>query len=100
QRGFRAMQQDVTESVGAVVEAVIGRPVPIVERWWNVNAKEPQEKVNLVADATRVVPVSAVLGLSRSEAEISSIASVIGNEKFARLENDEKEIVYLSSATA
>jgi hypothetical protein len=100
QRGFRAIQPDVSGSVEAVVESGLGRPVPIIERWWNANAKEPQEKVNLVADSTRVVPVSAVLGLSRGESDLSSIASVIGQDKFARLESGEKDIIYLSSATA
>jgi hypothetical protein len=46
------------------------------------------------------VAVQALLGLSPGESELSKIGEVIGGPKFARLENGETNVVYLSDQTA
>jgi ABC-type antimicrobial peptide transport system permease subunit len=73
-----------------------------VQRWWNLNVGNPRDMIHVVADGTvpKVFASQAVLGLSPGESRLSSIAKVIGTEKFGRLENGEQNIIYLSSAIA
>ncbi|WP_428938316.1 FtsX-like permease family protein [Fontivita pretiosa] len=104
QRGFRQMPPAVVQSLRPVIANTVGDR-RIVERWWNVNAGDPREMINIVAgghhdgNPPRVAAVAAVLGLSPGESELSKIDEVIG-ESFQRLENGETQIVYLSRTTA
>jgi ABC-type lipoprotein release transport system permease subunit len=50
--------------------------------------------------AQRVVSIPGVLGLSPGEGNLSRISQIIGEKQFARLENGEQHIIYLSDATA
>jgi len=115
QRGFRPMPEVVVENL----KAVLPGNAQLVERWWNVNAADPKDMVNVVSTGTnvlhtdggpvdfnkvntpaRVFAAQAVLGLSPGESTVSKIAEVIGAEKFARLEKGEQRIIYLSKQIA
>jgi len=100
-----------------------------VERWWNVNPAEPKDQVHVIASGgamggppmssdpgvterhgraahgtsgkpPRVFASQAVLGLSPGESQISQISQVIGEDKFARLENGEQYIIYVAKPIA
>ncbi|MFT3785203.1 MAG: ABC transporter permease [Tepidisphaeraceae bacterium] len=106
QRGFRPLEQTLV----ADLRAVLGgnekwKDVQVVERWWNANAGDPNEQVNLVyggqtvnGKPAKVVALPALLGLTAAEGKTSAVAQVIGEEKFARLQN-EQDIIFLSSDT-
>jgi ABC-type lipoprotein release transport system permease subunit len=100
QRGFRPMPVEVAQNL----QSVLGPQIRVVQRWWNVSAGDPKEQYHLIvpqADAApRVVAVQALLGLTPGESQISTIDEVIGAEKFARLENGEQNIIYLSREIA
>jgi hypothetical protein len=106
QRGFRPMPPAILDSLRPVLASVLGRDVPVVERWWNASAKEPGEMVNVVAPPrddgrpTRVVALSALLGLSPGESNLSDIEDVIGPADFARLESGEPNVIYLPQPVA
>ena len=105
QRGMRPMPASLLDSLRPVLASVLGRDVPVVERWWVVNAKEPREMVNLVAPAreeepARVIALSGLLGLSAGESNLSHIEDVIGPERFARLETGESSVIYLAKPTS
>ena len=98
QRGWRTMP----ESVIANLHAVLGDK-QIVLRRWNVNAADPRDQIHVVAGSggnVRVQAMQAVLGLTPGESRLSNIGDVIGKEKFARLENGEQKIIYLSQIIA
>lgn len=97
QRGFRPMPIDIVSELGVVFPQS-----RIVQRWWNTNAGDPNDLNLIVADGEkqRVVGLPAFLGLSPGESNLSRIADAIGTEKFARLENGEQDIVFLSTDTA
>jgi hypothetical protein len=97
QRGFRSMPPMLVQSLRPVVRAAMGDR-PIVERWWNVKQSDPREMVN-VSSAEKVIGMPAVLGLSPGESQLSKIGQLIG-PSFDRLENGEKNVVYMSTATA
>ncbi len=97
QRGFRPMPIDIVSEL-----RVVFPDKTIVERWWNTNAGDPNE-LNLIVstgEKQRVVGLPALLGLTPGESSLSHIADAIGKEKFARLENGEEDIIYLSSDSA
>lgn len=97
QRGYRPMPIDIVSELGVVFPKA-----QIVERWWNTNAGEPNETNLIVSDAKQQKPLGmqALLGLSPGESKLSRVAEVIGVEKFARLENGETNIIYLSTESA
>jgi hypothetical protein len=102
QRGFRQMPVDVLATLRA---ALPGKQ--LVERWWVLNAGDPKDNVNLVAGGVpvngkpaKIVAAAAVLGLSPGESAMSAIDDVIGPDKYARLENGETDVVYLSTQMA
>jgi ABC-type antimicrobial peptide transport system permease subunit len=97
QRGFRPMPGTTPQNLQVLLP-----DVPLVQRWWNLNVGNPRDMIHVVAagQPPKVFAAQAVLGLSPGESRLSSIAKVIGAEKFARLENGEQKIVYLSSAIA
>ncbi len=98
QRGFRPMPAVTVQNLQVLLPKI-----PLIERWWCVNAGDPRDQVHVVAGgsgSSRVFPSSGVLGLSPGESKLSNIAKVIGEEKFARLENGEQNIIYFSSAIA
>ncbi len=98
QRGFRPMPSSTVQNLQVLLPKV-----PLVERWWCINAGDPRDLVHVVASgsgAPRIFPASGVLGLSPGESKLSNIAKVLGETKFARLENGEQNIIYFSSAIA
>ncbi len=111
QRGFRPMPPSTVQNLQVLLP-----DVQVIERWWNLNPTDPRDMIHIVASNVirpkgqpvaaktpvdpRVFAAQAVLGLSTGESKISNIAKVIGEEKFARLENGETNIIYLSSAIA
>lgn len=100
QRGFRPMPNVVLDNLAAV----LGNKRPVAQRWWNVNAWDPNEQIHIVAGgldgkAPKVFAAQALLGLTAAESTVSKIDEVIGKEKFARLAN-ERDIIFLSSAIA
>ena len=99
QRGWRPMPENALTNL----RAVLGEK-QLVARRWNVNAAEPKDQIHLTAFAPDgrpiIYPAQAVLGLSPGEAKLSSIAQAIGEKKFARLENGERNIIYLSQIIA
>jgi ABC-type lipoprotein release transport system permease subunit len=101
QRGFRAMPPALVQSVRPVVRDLVGDRT-VVERWWNVKPSDPREMVNVVAfngGKTRTVAMSAVLGLTPGESQISKAGEVIG-PGFDRLEKGDRDVVYMSKTTA
>ena len=48
----------------------------------------------------RIAPMQAMLGLSPGESRLTRVAEVIGPEKFKRLEDGERNVIYISSTTA
>jgi hypothetical protein len=107
QRGFRPIQPILVDQLNAVLAdpaMEIQRP-RIVQQWWAVSSTDPKEEYNLTVPGsnghpTREIGIPAVLGLSEGESELSEIASVIGPTKFARLENGEQNVIYLSNTAA
>lgn len=97
QRGYRPMPIDIVSELG-----VIFPKAQIVERWWNTNAGDPNEMNLIVAEgaARKTLGLQALLGLSPGESKLSRITDAIAPEKFARLENGETDIIYLSSDSA
>jgi cell division protein FtsX len=102
QRGFRPMTPDVLDTL-----ATIYPQKQFVQRWWNLSAGDPKENVHLVAGGLtidgkppRIVAAAAALGLSPGESRVSAIDEVIGAGKFARLENGEGNVIYLSTQMA
>lgn len=98
QRGYRPMPIDIASEL-----RVLFPQTTVVERWWNANATDPNETNLVIAGSGASIRTSglpAILGLSPGESKLSRIADVIGAEKFARLENGENNIIYLSRATA
>jgi hypothetical protein len=112
QRGFRGIPDEITRYVRAVLadpeldKAHGTKDVQVVERRWNVDPTEPKTMVDLVGpppapgQPPRVVPVQALLGLSPGESQLSRVAEIIGAGKFKRLQDGERDIIYLSSAIA
>jgi len=105
QRGMRPMPVSLLDTLRPVLSSSLGRDVPVVERWWVVNAKEPREMVNLVApqlgdEPARVIALPGLLGLSPGESNLSQIEDVIGPAKFARLETGESNVIYLAKPTS
>ncbi len=105
QRGFRPIPLELLDSLRPVVRSTLGRDPTIAQRWWNLLSTDPREMVDLVApqsdgSAPRVIAVSALLGLSTGESNLSSLEDVIGPASFARLENGETNIIYLARGTA
>ncbi len=108
QRGWRPMPEVTPDNLRAALAdpAKVDRPaLPIVERWWNIDAGDPKNQVHVVADGQagsgpRVYPAQAILGLSPGESRLSPIAQVLGKEKFQRLENGERNIIFLSAPIA
>lgn len=117
QRGFRPMPEVAIDNL----RAVMGKH-ELVERWWNVNAGEPNDKIHVVylpspresavASAEgalaglgeaqpKIFAADAVLGLSPGESRLSpEIARILGEEAFNRLENGERDIIYISDVIA
>ncbi|HEV7300123.1 MAG TPA: FtsX-like permease family protein [Tepidisphaeraceae bacterium] len=100
QRGFRPMPNIVLDNL----RAVLGNQTPMAQRWWNVNASDPNEQIHVVAAGAdgkppRIFAAQALLGLTADESRVSQIDSVLGTEAFARLEK-EKDICFLSHAIA
>lgn len=102
QRGFRPMATQVIDSLASIYPER-----QIVERWWNVSATDPKDNLNIVAGGptvdgkpARVVAAVAALGLSPGESKLTPVAEVLGTEAFARLENGERDMIYLSSSMA
>jgi hypothetical protein len=98
QRGFRPMPEILTDQLRADLSdpaLKLPHPPDIVEQWWAVSTIEPNEQYNLVA-GKHVVSIPAVLGLSPGASRISSIADVLGQKQFARLERGEQNIIYIS----
>ncbi|HSV15070.1 MAG TPA: ABC transporter permease, partial [Tepidisphaeraceae bacterium] len=108
QRGFRPMAELVTDQLRAVLADPalnLGAPPQVVERWWAVSAADPKEQYDLVVPASgakpsRTVAVQSVLGLSPGESQLTRIAEVVGANQFARLENGERSVIYLSDIAA
>jgi ABC-type lipoprotein release transport system permease subunit len=101
QRGYRPIPPILPAQLRTVLadpELKIGN-INVVERWWAVSAAEPKEQFNLVGPK-RTLAVPAVLGLSPGESALSKIGEIVGSAQFARLENGERNLIYLSSATA
>jgi len=99
QRGFRPMPTVVLDNLAAV----LGNQ-PIAQRWWNVNAFDPNEQIHIVAGGLdgkppRVFVAQALLGVTPAETSVSKIDEVIGKDKFARLQK-EKDIIFLSGSIA
>jgi hypothetical protein len=107
QRGFRPIQPILVDQLSAVLadpSLGIGRP-NIVQQWWAVSSSDPKEQYNLTVPGqnghpTRELGIPAVLGLSEGESGLSEIGSVIGAEKYGRLESGEQNVIYLSNSTA
>lgn len=102
QRGFRPMATQVIDSLASIYPQR-----EIVQRWWNVSALDPKDNLNIVAGgmdvdggAPRVVAAVAALGLSPGESRLTPVAEILGAEGFARLENGERDIIFLSSSMA
>ncbi len=117
QRGFRPMPQIVVDNL----KAVLGDK-EVVERWWNVNASDPKDQIHIVhvpgpqgtavasadggeaalaAIKPKIFATQAVLGLSPGESRLApEIANILGHEAFARLENGETNIIFLSRIIA
>ena len=99
QRGWRMMPENVL----ANLRAVLGDKQLVIRRW-NINAGDPKDQVHLVsvsADGSpHIYATQAILGLSPGESRLSSIAKVIGEAKYARLENGEQNIIYMSDVIA
>jgi len=97
QRGSRPMPAAVLENLRAVLPGQ-----KLVEHWWNLNAWDAKEVINVVSlpDGPGGKPVvfaaPAMLGLSPGESQLSAIADVIGTDRFAHLENGETNIAYIS----
>jgi hypothetical protein len=105
QRGFRPIPPVLTDQVRTVLAdpaLKLGAVPRVVERWWATSSVDPKEAYNLVVPGSpsRTTSVPGVLGLSPGESELSSVAEVIGPEKFARLEGGERDVIYLSASTA
>ncbi|HRK29487.1 MAG TPA: hypothetical protein PLD59_00300 [Tepidisphaeraceae bacterium] len=96
QRGFRPLPAAAVQNFAAS----LGPGVQIVERWWNVSPIDPRDQINIAGispDGTAGRPIGvALLGLSPGESALSRIEEVIGQEKFARLERSETDVIYLS----
>jgi len=94
QRGFRTMSNRMIDTLASVLP-----DKQLVQRWWNVDAWDTKAMIHIAA-GNRIFPAAAMLGLSPGEQNLSSIAQVIGPEKWSRLEKGDQNIVYLSSAIA
>jgi hypothetical protein len=94
QRGFRPLPEFLIANLRPLVGAQ-----RIVELWWNANPADAREMINVVSPGG-VFAATAAVGLSPGEAGLSRIAEFIGNEKFARLEHGERDIIYLSRTVA
>ncbi len=106
QRGFRPMTDRLVANLTAALDDLYrrqgrtDRPL-ITQRWWNVNAADPQEQVHVLRSKTAVVALPALLGLSPGESKISDLADVIGHDRFAPLDTDpDAKVIYLSTVTA
>ncbi len=107
QRGFRPIPPDIVDSIAAT----IGSNATLIPRWWNVSSADPKDHIALLAnapspraredgggagsamDAPRVVAIRGLLGLSPDDDAIDPSA-------FARLQSDERDIIYLPTNLA
>lgn len=98
QRSFRPMSGPVVQNL----QALLGTDVRIVEQWWNVSAADPRDLPSLAAEGTgKPAGVGvAILGLSPGTAEVTRIAEVIGQDKWALLESGRRDVIYLPDAMA
>jgi hypothetical protein len=95
QRGFRAMPAAAAENIRTAL-AQQSVTTPVVEQWWNVNAADPNEQLDLVATNggfPRVAPVAAIVGFSAGASSLHDLA-------FPRLDSGDTNIIYLSKTIA
>jgi ABC-type antimicrobial peptide transport system permease subunit len=105
QRGFRPMPAMTAEQVRAAIADPTLKlaDANVVQRWWAVSA-DPTDQYDLVVGnkgkSSHEYGVTAVLGLSPGEGNVSNAAAAIGPDKFARLEHGDTNIIYLTQAMA
>ena len=106
QRGFRPMTDRLVANLTAALDDLYRRQnradrPTVVQRWWNVDAADPQDQVHVLKSKTSVVALPALLGLSPGESRLSDVANVIGPDKFAPLDTDpDAKVIYFSTVTA
>jgi ABC-type lipoprotein release transport system permease subunit len=104
QRGFRPIPEILPDQLRAVLadpKLKLPATPKVVERWWAVSTSEPNEQYNITAASSgKTIAIPAVLGLSPGESSLSRIAETIGPGKFARLEQGERDVIYLADDLA